>query len=111
MIKKTYIYNVFLSERLSNSLCRSDVLPFSEFINILSILHYIFIKFIILLWTFLVISFAQYKECIIWRISYSKFSDVLPAFICASASGILWSICLGVNFSKGQAKSEWGNFP
>ena len=25
-----------------------------------------------------------------WRISFSKFSDILPAFICASAIGILW---------------------
>ena len=45
---------------------------------------------------FLVISFAWYKEYIMWRISFSKFSDVLPAFTCGSAIGILWSICLGV---------------
>ena len=30
-------------------------------------------------------------------ILFSKFSDVLPAFICARAIGNLWSISLGVN--------------
>ena len=34
---------------------------------------------------------------IIWQISFSKFSDVLLAFTCASAIDDLWSICLGVN--------------
>ena len=37
-------------------------------------------EFIILLYTFLVISFARYKEyinCLIW---FCNFSDVLPAF-------------------------------
>ena len=29
--------------------------------------------------------------------SFSKFSDVLPAFTCARAIGNLRSICLGVN--------------
>ena len=56
-----------------------------------------FIEFIILLYTFLVISFARYKEYIVWRISLNKFSDVLPAFICASTICNFWSIYLGVN--------------
>ena len=30
-------------------------------------------------------------------ISFSKFSDVLPAFICLRAMGNLWSLCLEVN--------------
>ena len=30
-------------------------------------------------------------------ISFSKFSDLLPAFTCASAIGNLRSICVGVN--------------
>ena len=30
-------------------------------------------------------------------ISFSKFSDVVPAFTCASASNNLWRICLGNN--------------
>ena len=35
---------------------------FSKFINVISILYYNFIKFIILLLSFLVISFTQYKK-------------------------------------------------
>ena len=33
----------------------------------------------------------------IFLISFSMFSDALPAFTCASAIGSLRSICLGVN--------------
>ena len=90
--KATYLSLLFkfiLSERFSNSLSGSDVLLFSEFINIVSILPYNFIEFIMLLYTFLVISFARYREYIICLISFSKFSDVLPAFTCASAIGSL----------------------
>ena len=47
----------------------------------------IIIELIILLHTFLVISFAQYKEYIICQISFSKFLDVLPAFTCVRAIG------------------------
>ena len=47
--------------------------------------------------TFLVISFARYRDYTICLISFSNFSDVLPAFTCASAIGILWSIYLGLN--------------
>ena len=43
-----------------------------------------FTEFVILLYTFLVISFVRYKDYMIRRISFSKFSDVLPAFTCAS---------------------------
>ena len=39
------------------------------------------------LYTFLVISFSQYKEYMICLIPFSKFSDVLRAFTCASAIG------------------------
>ena len=73
-----------LSARLSNSLRGSDILLFSEFINIVSIPFYNFIEFMILLYTFLVNSFALYKKYIIFLISFSKFSDVLPAFTCVS---------------------------
>ena len=62
-------------------------------------LHYTFIEIIMLIYTFLVISFAQYKESMICVISCSKFSDVVPAFTCASI-GNLWSICLGVNILR-----------
>ena len=62
-----------------------------------SILFYNVIKFIILLYTFLVISFARYKEYIIYLISFSKFADVLPAFTCARVISNLGSICFGVN--------------
>ena len=33
-------------------------------------------------------------------ISFSKYSNVLPAFICASAIGNLCSVCLGLNVLK-----------
>ena len=42
-----------------------------------------------LLYTVLVISFAQYKEYMVCLISFTKLSDVLPAFTCASAIGNL----------------------
>ena len=82
LVKATYLSLLFkciLSKRLSNSLLGSDALVFTEFINTVSIL---FIEFIISFYTFLVISFAQYKECMICLISFSKFSDILPAFTC-----------------------------
>ena len=63
-------------------------------------MYYIFIEFIMLLYTFLVISFARYKEHIIFLISFSNFPDVLTAFTCARAISNLWSICLGVNILR-----------
>ena len=93
----SFLFKFILPERLSDSLWGSDVLLFSEFTNLVSILFYNFIEFIILLYTFLVILFAQYKEYIIWWITFINFSDVLLAFTCASAIGDLWRICLGVN--------------
>ena len=67
------------------------------FINLMKttvyILFYNFIKFIMLLHTFLVISFAQYKEYIICLILFSKFPNVLPAFTSARTVANLWSIC------------------
>ena len=77
--------NIF-SNRFSNSLWGSDILPFSEFINIVSFLFYNFIDFIILLYIFLVISLSRYKEYIICLISFSKFYllllglELLPIF-------------------------------
>ena len=73
------------------------VLLFFEFTNIVSILYYICVKFIIFLYTILVIWLTWYKEYIIYVILFSKFSDVSPAFTCASAIGNFWSICLVVN--------------
>ena len=73
--KATYLSLLFkfiLSERLSNSLWGSDVLLFSEFINIVSILFYNFIEFIILLYTFLVTSFSEYKEYMISQVIDTK---------------------------------------
>ena len=54
-----------LSVRLSDNLRGSVVLIFSELINIASILHYIYVEFIVLLYIFLVISFSQNKEYMI----------------------------------------------
>ena len=66
--KTTYVSLLFkynLSERMNNSLWGSDDLLFPDFINIVSIMFYSLIEFIILLHTFLVISSALYKEYII----------------------------------------------
>ena len=96
--KATYsslLFKFILSEWLNNSLCGSDILLFPEFINMGSFLIYDFIEFIMLLYTFLVISFAQNKEYVSYLISFSTFSDVLPGSTCASVIGNLWSICLG----------------
>ena len=101
--KATYLsllLKVILSVRSSNSLWGSDALLFSEFINIVSILFYNFMECIILLYTFLVTSFLWYREYIICLISFSRFSNILPAFTCASAIGNLWSICLGGNILR-----------
>ena len=54
-----------LSIRLSYNLRGSVVLIFSELINIASILYYIYVEFIMLLYIFLVISFSQNKEYMI----------------------------------------------
>ena len=81
--KTTYLslpLRFILPERLHNSLGGSDVLLFSEFINMVSILYYNFIEFIRLLYTFLAISFGEQKEYMVFQISVSKFLDVLPAF-------------------------------
>ena len=81
MIKQHISYHLSLSfkfilyKRSIKSPWGSDVLLFSEFINVVSLLFYNFIEFI--------------------RLLDSKFSDVLPA--CARAVGNLWSICLEVN--------------
>ena len=66
----------------------------------MSILLYNFIKFIMLLYVFLVISFARYREYIICLISLSKFSDVLPVFTFSRAIGNLWNICLVLNILR-----------
>ena len=60
----TLLFRITLSERLSDSLRASDVLLFPDFINIASILLHNFIEFLILSYTFLVISLAWYKEYI-----------------------------------------------
>ena len=52
-------------------------------------LYYTIIEFIILLYTFLVISFDRYKEYINCLTSFNKVSDVLLAFTCVSAFGNL----------------------
>ena len=79
---------------------------YSQNSYIVSILFYNFIQFIILLYTFLVISFARYREYIICLISFSKFLDVLPASTCASAIGNLSRMCFEANIFSRVAKSE-----
>ena len=105
-----FLFKFILFKRLSYSLRRSYVLLYSEFINIVSILFYKFIEFITLLYTFLVISFARYKEYIFHLILFSKYSDILHVFTCARAIGNLWSICLGLNilrFEWSETLTRW----
>ena len=90
-------FRFILFKRWSSNLSGSDILEFLEFINLISILFYNFIEFIVLLYTFLVISFSQYQEYMIWKISFSKFSDVLHHFTWESTIGNLWSIFSGNN--------------
>ena len=93
------LFKFILSVRLSNSLWELDA-PL-----IVSIQFYDFIKFIILLYMFLVISLSKNTKNIF---SFSKFSDVLPAFTCANAVSNLWRICLGANILICSTKS-WGS--
>ena len=92
-----FFLNLFFSEILSNGLSGSDVLPFLEFINKVSLLFYNFIEFIILWYSFLVISFVWYNEYMIWRILFREFSDALLAFACASVIDNVANTCLRVN--------------
>ena len=58
----SFLFNFILSERLRNSMQGSDALLFPELINIVAILFYNFIEFIILLYTFLAIFFLDTKK-------------------------------------------------
>ena len=90
--KATYLSLLFksiLAERLSNSLWGSDVLLVLKLINIVLILFYKFIEFIIYYTHFLITSFALYKKDMIFLISFSKFSDVLQTFTFTRAIGNL----------------------
>ena len=88
---------------MSNSLWVSNALLLSEFINVVSILFYGFIEFIILLYTFSVISFVWYREYIIFLIWFSKFSDLLLVFNCVIVIGnwmnvlVMWHTRFRVN--------------
>ena len=90
MIYSSLLVKFILSARLRNNLCRSEVLLFHEFTNIVSILYFIYIEFILLLYTFVVISLARHKE-------QNVLPDVLPALTFESAVGDLWSVCLGAD--------------
>ena len=109
---KHYIYLFSLSLLyLKDSKWGSAALLFPELMNIVLILFYNLVVFIILLYTFLVTLFFE-TFCLICVTSFSKFSDVLPAFTCASAIGNLWSICLGVNILNPFPYSSFiGNIP
>ena len=90
--KATYLSLLFksiLAERLSNSLWGSDVLLVLKLINIVLILFYKFIEFIIYYTHFLITSFALYKKDMISLISFSNFSDVLQTFTFTRAIGNL----------------------
>ena len=95
-----YLFKSILSVRLSNSLWRSDASLFLEFISTvfifvlyLYLIHYIVIYFFSNF-------FARCNKYMICLTSFSKFSDVLPAFTCARTIGDLWNICLRVNILR-----------
>ena len=67
---------------MSNSLSGLKLLLLPEFIDMVSILYYNYIEFIITLYWFLVIFFSWNKGYITSRIWFSKFGDVSPAFAC-----------------------------
>ena len=81
-------------ERLSNSLWGSGVLLFIGFMNIVSILHYSFIEFIILLDTFLVITLLNAKN--IWFDRFHLASSLIY-YLLLLVQELLVIICLGVN--------------
>ena len=95
-----------LSEKLNNSQWWSDVLLFLEFVNIVSILFYNFIEFIILLHTFLVFFFLDPKNKWFDRFHLVSFSDLLSDFPCATAISNLWSVCLEINTLTREDKSK-----
>ena len=82
---------------MSNSQWGSDILLILEFINIVSTFCYTFIELIILLYNFLETSFSQYKKHIIFLTSFTKFSDMLPVFVCTRGIVTPYNICLVVN--------------
>ena len=87
-------FNFFFSERSTTRLCGSEAL----LLHITWICYQICITsiLIILLYAFLVTPVAPYEEYIIWRTSFSNFSNVLPVFTCARHIINLWNICLVV---------------
>ena len=82
----SFLFKSILSVRLNEPV---RVRCFTIFINSIRFLYYTFTEFIILLYTFLVISFDRCKEYINCLISFNKVSDVLLAFTCVSAIGNL----------------------
>ena len=85
-----------LSVNLSIKTCGLEVLIFSELVNIVSVFYFC-IDLIMLLYTFLVISFVWIKEQTIFLISFNKISELLPAFTCAITICNFWSISELVN--------------
>ena len=81
------LFKFILSVRFSNNLLGSNVPLLLGFMNIVSILFYNFIEFIILMYTFSVIFFFLIQKYMICLISFSKLSDVLTAFTCAKTIG------------------------
>ena len=108
---KQHSYHFSLSLFICNNLWGSYILLYLEFVNIVSTLHLTFIEFIILLYTFKVISFAWYKEYMIRQILFNNFSDVLPACTRGGATCNLQNICLWVNILCYVAMFQGRPFP
>ena len=107
-------FKLILLVRLWNNLWGSNVLLFLELTNMVSILYCNFIEFVILLYTFLEISFSRYKEYIIWLISLVSchfiFRCITYLYLCKcywqSVIDNLWNIFLGVNILSHVVKGE-----
>ena len=95
-----YLFKSILCVRLSNSLWRSDALLFLEFIStVFTFVLYLYLIHYIVIYFFSNF-FARCNKYMICLTSFSKFSDVLPAFTCARTIGDLWNICLRVNILR-----------
>ena len=82
----SFLPRSILSARLSDSLYRFYVLPFSEFINTEFTFCIVPLLNLFITINVLVVSFARYKHYMIFLISFSNFSVLLPAFTFARAT-------------------------
>ena len=94
------VFKFILSERVNEDLWGSDVLLFSEFINIVSTLDYTFIETIILLYTFLVLFLLDTKNILFDVIHLVGLQVCYQLFLVQVLLVIFERIWLGVNILR-----------